>query len=136
MAIIVLGHGLISREGLSKQVTHGGTNNVSSRLGIRLSLRLGINIFPPRCRGKRHTNKKWSPTLMFVSCSFSCSSSLGVWGKGSFGDLGLRKKQQNRAVQTQYFSLSPAFSVRLSLVVISIRVSSSGLPFLFSPNIL
>lgn len=52
MAIIVLRHGLISRGGLSTQVTPGGMSNISSRLGIKLSLKLGINIFPSQCRGK------------------------------------------------------------------------------------
>lgn len=52
MAIIVLRHSPISRGGLSKQVTHGGMSNISLRLGVKLLLRLEINIFPPQCRGK------------------------------------------------------------------------------------
>ena len=68
MEIIVSRHGFVSREGSSKQVTHGRMNNASSMLGIKLWLRLAKNIFPPQCRGKDH--KKWSLMLMFVSCTY------------------------------------------------------------------
>jgi len=44
MAIIVSRHGFVSREGSSKQVTQGRMSNASSRLGIKLWLRLAKNI--------------------------------------------------------------------------------------------
>jgi len=68
MAIIVSRHGFVSREGSSKQVTQGRMSNASSRLGIKLWLRLAKNIFPPQCRGK--DRKKWSLMLMFMSCTY------------------------------------------------------------------
>lgn len=126
MAIIVSRHGFISRGGSSKQVTHGRMSNASSRLGIKLLLRLAKNIFPPQHRGKDH--KKWSLMLMFVSCPYIIPG----YGKreGLVRKKKKKKKRQNRAECAHSPFLSHLlFSLRLDSVAISVSTSPLGARF-------
>ena len=112
MAIIVCRHGFVSREGSSKQVTQGRMSNASSRLGIKLWLRLAKNIFPPQCRGK--DRKKWSLMLMFMSCTYITPG----YGKreGLVTQAWKKKKKRQSRVECAHnpFLSHLLFSLRLS----------------------